>query len=320
MIYDVIGDIHGHATKLKGLLNKLGYTVHTDLKSGNPYYQPPKGHRAMFIGDLIDRGTEELETLQIVYAMIDAGVADCVMGNHEYNALAYATENKRSDSSHYLRAHNTTHTRQHQEFLNEVPFGSKRHKYWLKRFYELPLWIETEHACFVHACWHVDQMNVLKPLLTEANRLTEDALQRTGQKGSVEHEALERVLKGVEAPLPENVTFTDKDGTVRSKVRVNWWQDNLSGQRIIDIARAMPADLEQIPQGAMIDHVDFKLQTTKPVFVGHYWMQGTPEPLSPQVVCTDYSAAGSGYLTAYLFDTTNPMPLSKDNFVQYIPD
>ena len=34
---------------------------------------------------------QEVESLEIVYAMLDTGVADAVMGNHEYNALAYAT-------------------------------------------------------------------------------------------------------------------------------------------------------------------------------------------------------------------------------------
>ena len=165
-------------------------------------------------------------------------------------------------------------------------------------------------------------MAVLKPLLTENNCLTPEGLQRTGQKDSEEYEALERVLKGVEMPLPEGITFSDKEGTVRSRMRVKWWLDDLTTKRhhhIVDIARAAPSDLAQIPIGATVDHIDFVLQTDKPVFVGHYWMTGTPEPLSRQVVCTDYSAAGKGYLTAYQFDTENPLPLSKDNFVQYRP-
>ena len=94
MIYDVIGDIHGHADKLEGLLEQLGYTLRVHETLNINYYQPPEGNRAIFIGDLIDRGPQELQTLEIVYAMIDAGVADAVMGNHEYNALAYATLDK----------------------------------------------------------------------------------------------------------------------------------------------------------------------------------------------------------------------------------
>ncbi|WP_227429143.1 metallophosphoesterase [Psychrobacter sp. I-STPA6b] len=320
MIYDVIGDIHGNADKLIGLLNKLGYTQRTHPQTNTPYFVPPTGHRAIFIGDLIDRGTREVETLQIVFAMIDAGVADAVMGNHEYNALAYATLNKITNDGSYLRVHKQAHQRQHEAFLAEVPFGSAEHHYWLNRFYELPLWIETEHACFVHACWHTEKMAVLAPLLTDNNCLTPEALQQTGQKNSEAYDALERILKGVEMPLPDGVSFSDKDGTVRRHMRVQWWKEKLHNQRIIDIARAAPAELAQIPADAIASDINFTLNTKKPIFIGHYWMTGQPQPLSSQVICTDYSAAGRGYLTAYQFDTKNPLPLSEKHFVQYITD
>lgn len=161
-------------------------------------------------------------------------------------------------------------------------------------------------------------MALLKPMLTSDNRLTAEALQRTGQKHSAEYDALERVLKGVEIPLPEGISFTDKDGAVRSRMRVRWWEEQLQGKRIVDIARAPRSDLAQIPQDALVENLDFSLKTNKPVFIGHYWLNDTPAPLSDQVVCTDYSAAGTGYLTAYRFDTNNPYPLSPKNFVQYI--
>jgi|26BtaG_2_1085354.scaffolds.fasta_scaffold03973_3 hypothetical protein len=325
MIYDVIGDIHGQATKLKGLLAQLGYTLTTDDStrtgdSSKSYYAPPAGHQAIFIGDLIDRGPQEVETLEIVFAMIDAGVAQAIMGNHEYNALAYATLDEYSSEteSRYLRSHNETHERQHQKFLAEVAFGSEQHEYWLSRFYELPLWIETDAACFVHACWDVDNMAVLKPLLTEDNCITPKALQLTSQKGTKEYDALERVLKGVEIPLPNDLTFTDKDGAVRRNMRVQWWLPDLNDKYIVDIARAASSDLAQIPKDTQAENLDFTLRTDKAVFMGHYWLTGAPAPLSPQVVCTDYSAAGPGYLTAYQLDTTKPLPLSADNFVQYV--
>ena len=50
MIIDVIGDIHGYADKLVGLLQQLGYA------HNGQHFVPPAGHRALFIGDLIDRG------------------------------------------------------------------------------------------------------------------------------------------------------------------------------------------------------------------------------------------------------------------------
>lgn len=314
MIIDIIGDIHGYADKLVGLLQQLGY-VHN-----GQYFEPPEGHRALFIGDLIDRGTQQVKTLEIVFAMLDADVADAVMGNHEYNALAFAAPDPENPKE-YLRSHNEIHTRQHEAFLAEVPFGSAQHQYWLQRFYEIPLWIETDYACFVHACWDVDSMAVLKPMLTSDNCLTPHALEATSKKSTTAFDALERVLKGVETPLPNGLVMIDKEGTKRSRVRVRWWLDGLQSRTLHEIARAPSSAMAQIPKDALAENIDFAIKTNKPVFVGHYWLVGAPEPLSSQVVCTDYSAAvDSGYLTCYQLDTTQPLPLKADNFVQYHHD
>lgn len=314
MIIDVIGDIHGYADKLTRLLEQLGY-VHN-----GQYFVPPDGHRALFIGDLIDRGPQQVATLEIAFAMLDAGVADIVMGNHEYNAIAFATRDS-GNPERYLRSHNDVHTRQHEAFLAEVPFGSELHQYWLQRFYEIPLWIETDYACFVHACWDVDSMALLKPLLTADNCLTPHALQITSKEFTEPFDALERVLKGVETPLPDGIVMIDKEGTKRSRVRVRWWLDELNSRTLYEIARAPASALAQIPIDALAENIDFAIKTHKPVFVGHYWLTGEPEPLSSQVVCTDYSAAvDSGYLTCYQLDTTQPLPLKPTNFVQYLND
>lgn len=314
MIIDIIGDIHGYADKLVGLLLQLGYVHNGEC------FIPPAGHRALFIGDLIDRGSQQVATLEIVFAMLDADVADAVMGNHEYNALAFATSDPDSPTQ-YLRSHNEVHTRQHEAFLAELPFGSESHQYWLQRLYEIPLWIETDYACFVHACWDVDSMAVLMPLLTDNNCLTPYGLIATAKEDTAQFDALERVLKGVETPLPDGLVMVDKEGTERSRVRVRWWLDELESRTLHEISRAPSSAMAQIPKDAMAENIDFALKTHKPVFVGHYWLTGMPEPLSQQVACTDYSAAvDSGYLTCYQLDTEQPLPLRSSNFIQYRHD
>lgn len=309
MIYDVIGDIHGQADKLKGLLAQMGYSFN------GKFFTPPPNHQAIFIGDLIDRGAKQLETLEIVFAMLDNGVAQAVMGNHEYNALAFATLDNR-DNGQYLRPHSDKNVSQHQAFIDAVGFGSELHQFWLTRFYELPLWLELENACFVHACWDSEAMAVLQPLLTANNTLTPNALQLTSEEDSEPYQALERVLKGVEAPLPDGIHLVDKEGHQRKNVRVQWWQSDLSFQPIHHIARASKSDLIHIPEDTLVGEIAFNLNHEKPIFVGHYWLNGTPELLSHQVVCVDYSAAKDGFLTAYQFDTENPT-LSANNFVQF---
>lgn len=46
----------------------------------------------MFVGDLIDRGPEQFRVLEIVYAMVSSGEARVVLGNHEFKAIGYMTE------------------------------------------------------------------------------------------------------------------------------------------------------------------------------------------------------------------------------------
>ena len=85
MDYDVIGDVHGQDGKLTALLAKLGYRV----KDGA--YRHPEGRMALFLGDLVDRGPGQVEVLDIVRDMIEAGSGRSIMGNHEWNAIGFAT-------------------------------------------------------------------------------------------------------------------------------------------------------------------------------------------------------------------------------------
>ena len=79
MMYDIIGDIHGHAEPLKRLLRKMGY------QEADGVWQH-SSRKVIFVGDYIDRGPAIRETLQIVKSMTDSGHAIALMGNHEYNA------------------------------------------------------------------------------------------------------------------------------------------------------------------------------------------------------------------------------------------
>jgi len=75
--FDVIGDVHGCCAELTGLLAQLGY------RDG----RHPDGRRAVFLGDLVDRGPDTPGVLRLVMDMVAAGTALCVMGNHEAKLL-----------------------------------------------------------------------------------------------------------------------------------------------------------------------------------------------------------------------------------------
>lgn len=101
--FNIIGDIHGCCDELEALLEKLGYVKEGQggeiacLSSPTPptaptlwdapTYYHPQGRKAVFLGDLIDRGPRILDTVKLVRNMVVAGTAICVPGNHENKFL-----------------------------------------------------------------------------------------------------------------------------------------------------------------------------------------------------------------------------------------
>jgi Calcineurin-like phosphoesterase len=112
--YDIVGDIHGHEDALRRLLNELDYTVdqgafrHAERKM-------------IFVGDFIDRGPEQRQVLQIARAMCQAGTAIAILGNHEFNAIGWATPD---GNGGFLRTQSEEHEEQHKEFLQQLGEGS----------------------------------------------------------------------------------------------------------------------------------------------------------------------------------------------------
>lgn len=83
--FDIIGDVHGCADELETLLSTLGYSITFEArnKRRSAKTAAPKGRRAIFVGDLVDRGPRSPDVLRIVMAMVRAGHAFMVPGNHD---------------------------------------------------------------------------------------------------------------------------------------------------------------------------------------------------------------------------------------------
>ena len=307
MTHDIVGDIHGQAEKLKALLKKLGYR-----ETMGAWRHPDR--KAMFVGDLIDRGPGQLETLDIVRRMIDAGSARAVLGNHELNGIAFGTQDP-DRPKHFLRIRGTKNKGQHQAFLTEVGLDSPLHKEWINWFMTLPLWIETDELRLVHACWHPQSMAAIADQLGPNNTLTPELLVASCRKNSAEFNAVEAICKGLELDLPQDVTFTDKQGIVRNRTRIKWWDEKANTYRS---AALIGPTASQLPEDLIPEEVRTTYDQVKPVFFGHYWMTGNPSILSDKTCCVDYSAArDSEPLVAYRYD--GEKTLSNEKLIAVLP-
>jgi protein phosphatase len=99
--FDVIGDIHGCRAELEELLTGLGYVISRDEAGRAAGARHPDGRRAIFVGDLVDRGPDTPGVLRLVMGMTSAGNALCVAGNHE-SKLLRALRHGRVQISHGL--------------------------------------------------------------------------------------------------------------------------------------------------------------------------------------------------------------------------
>lgn len=314
MGYDIIGDIHGHAAKLEALLHKLSYREENGLW-GHP------DRTAIFVGDFIDRGPEQLRTYEIVRSMTDAGCALAVMGNHEFNAIAFHTP---ASEGGYLREHSKKNYDQHEAFLIETECDLERRDEIIDWFRELPLWLDLDCVRVVHACWHEELMGHLQPMLRSGNRLNDATLIAASTKGngsfradgsarpaSREFRSIETLLKGIEVDLPDGGSFRDKDKHERFSVRVEWWRNDQptykQGALLPGSSRSVLTD-DPLPQIALPGY-----KGEKPVFIGHYWMTDVPAVLTEKVACVDFSAGKDGPLVAYRW--SGEEKLDARNFV-----
>jgi len=306
MNYDVIGDIHGHADRLEALLARMEYR-----KLKGAWQHPSRS--AIFVGDLIDRGPGQLKTLELVRSMTEAGSAQITMGNHELNAIAWATPDPAHPGQHLRPRHGAKgfkNRHQHTAFLTEVGEDSLQHRAWIEWFMEFPLWIEMPDFRVVHACWSQPHADALKPHLRSGNRVTEQAIVASCDKRSALFPVMDLMIKGAEVRLPDGVSFTDKDGTIRHEIRTRWWKPGLTTYRSAYIG---PKGVE-IPDLAIVDYTSIE-EPDRPTFIGHYWLDPDDAigPQSRRVACVDYSVAKNGPLVAYRYD--GEAVLSADKFV-----
>ena len=304
MEFDVIGDIHGQAGKLDALLSTLGYSRR------GPLWVPPHGKQAVFVGDLIDRGPDQIRVIDIVRRMIDAGFAMSVMGNHEFNAIGYVTQ-KRGRVGDFLRKHSPANVDQHAEFLRQVGEGSALHKELVDWFRTLPPYLDLGGIRVVHAWWHQPHVETVTSRLVPGTAMEDEFVHIAYDKTNPEWAAMEGLTKGLEIRLPDGHSFRDHGNVERHEVRTKWWLHD--AETYSEVAIIPASGMDSLPDIRLPESYLPLAISGSPVFVGHYWMTGRPVVQTPKVACLDYSAAKDGPLVAYRW--CGEETLSNENFV-----
>jgi hypothetical protein len=172
---DIVGDVHGEIDALLALLDHLGYA---------PDGTHPAGRHLVFVGDLVDRGPDSPAVVAKVRSLVANGAAQSVLGNHELNLLrqSYKVGNR--------------------WFLGEAealdPGGPiiaqafadpDTRRDMLAFFQTLPLVLERDDLCVVHACWssvaveQVRRYHSVVPLFQQAvQAINEDLEQLAGNR------------------------------------------------------------------------------------------------------------------------------------------
>lgn len=296
--YDVIGDVHGCHDALVALLERMGYVCRNGLFECH-------GRKVVFLGDILDRGRHIFETYRLVRRMVDAGKAWFILGNHEFNAVTYATRAPAGWERPYIARRTRRLIRQLLQTLKQ--FRGRDAEWeamiaWLRR---QPLLLEFEHFRAVHACWDADLIDRLLSLNPACTLEDDEFLLNVADWRNEERRILERLLKGINVQLPPGFTIRGSDGVERDRFRSAFWHESpLTYGDLVFQPDGLPHELHS----RLISSEEKSLLThyhanEKPLFVGHYWRQGEPSLLTPNIACLDYSAVRSGLLVAYRMGT-----------------
>lgn len=291
-MYDVIGDVHGQGGKLEALLAKMGYVNRAGA------WHAPQGRQAVFVGDLIDRGPDQLEVLDAVRRMVDAGQARVVMGNHEFNAIGYAVRDPAAGE--YLRPRSDKNRMQHAAFLAAVGEDSARHREWVGWFRGMPLALDLGGLRAVHAWWGDAARHAVTQARGGEIGLLDDELMMAMYHDPALKSARKLLTCGVEWELPAGSFIEDKEGHKHPDARLAVWRHE--AKQLREIAIVPPGSEHLVPDLPIPDDVRHGPVTGAPILFGHHWFSGPLKLESPKVACLDWSAATGGPLVAYRWE------------------
>ena len=222
---DIVGDVHGEIDALQSLMRHLGYE-----ENG----MHPDHRRLVFVGDLTDRGPDSPAVVDLVKRLIDAGHAQCVLGNHDLNILLGAHKH----DNRWFFGEKWSLDRSGEPNPAKMADDDIRQRV-LDFFSSLPLVLERTDLRVVHACWDDAMVDIA--------RQEQDVVALHDQHVSMinsrhEGSGLDDIDRGLEHQNlnPVKVLSSGKErrveppflasGKWRHEERVQWWKDYDSDQ------------------------------------------------------------------------------------------
>lgn len=143
---DIVGDVHGDIAALMQLIRYLGYEDH-GIHS--------KGRRLVFVGDLTDRGPDSVAVVRFVRRLVDNGIAQCVLGNHELNILL--NQRKFDNGWFFGEEFRDPET---DDIVNQKLADDSIRREMVEFFSSLPLVLQRNDVRVVHACWQPEMVDL----------------------------------------------------------------------------------------------------------------------------------------------------------------
>lgn len=229
----------------------MGY----DKKGGHP-----EGRRLVFLGDLVDRGADSPAVVELVKQLVEAGRAQCILGNHELNLLRDETKD---GNGWYTQPEKVDKYR-------SVPVSPDQKKDFREFLLTLPLALENDDLRVVHACWNAKSLTLLEKQedhigALDAYRYFEDKLESNFVPENMTKESLDLILKD-SSPRPELVkSLADYETAYQmgNPVRVLTSGEEAPASEVFAAGGKWRMVARQKWWDCYVDET--------PVIVGHYW-------------------------------------------------
>lgn len=287
-MYDIIGDIHGHYPLLIKMLKQLGYT-----KNGKSFSKPDR--KVIFTGDIINRGPEIRNTINLVRNMVDNGDALCILGNHEWNAILFATIDKQGK---FFQKHLPRYQLPLSNTLEEYKADPDEFADVIKWFRRLPFYLDLDGLRVVHGSWNDKHIETIAQFRKDEVKIKKDFLKEYLSNKEL-NTAVDELLKGIEFQLPKDFLLKDDKGIIRRNFRIKWWE-TAEGKTFKRIAFGnrfkMPA--YTIPKELIPETYPYPIDAP-PVFLGHYCLNKEKIIYQDNICCIDTCVVRTQKLTAY---------------------